>query len=252
MNQLEGKKAIVTGASRGIGRHIAIEFARQGADVALIARSEDLLQLVADEIVDLGRRSVVQVADVTDESQVAAAIEAAVEGLGGVDVVVNNAGGNSFSSPIVGMRFSGWQKTQRLNVDSAVHVLQAVGPVLLGQKSGSVINVASVAGLFGAPMMSHYGAAKAAVISLTRSVAVEWAWAGVRVNTLLPGWIETDLTQFLRDAPDGGAGVLARVPMQRWGRPEEVAAGAVFLASDASSLMTGQELVLDGGLTIMP
>lgn len=252
MNQLEGKKAIVTGASRGIGRHIAIEFARQGADVAVIARSEDLLQTVADEIVDLGRRSAVQVADVTDESQVVAAIEGAVEALGGVDVVVNNAGGNSFSSPVVGMRFSGWQKTQRLNVESAVHVLQAVGPVLLGQKSGSVINVASVAGLFGAPMMSHYGAAKAAVISLTRSVAVEWAWAGVRVNTLLPGWIETDLTQFLRDAPDGGAGVLSRVPMQRWGRPEEVAAGAVFLASDASSLMTGQELVLDGGLTIMP
>ena len=252
MNQLAGKKAIVTGASRGIGRHIAIEFARQGADVAVIARSGDLLQVVADEIVDLGRQSVVQVADVTDASQVAAAVDGAVEGLGGVDVVVNNAGGNSFSSPIVGMRFSGWQKTQRLNVESAVHVLQAVGPVLLGQKSGSVINVASVAGLFGAPMMSHYGAAKAAVISLTRSVAVEWAWAGVRVNTLLPGWIETDLTQFLRDAPDGGAGVLSRVPMQRWGRPEEVAAGAVFLASDASSLMTGQELVLDGGLTIMP
>jgi 2-deoxy-D-gluconate 3-dehydrogenase len=252
MNQLAGKKAIVTGASRGIGRHIAIEFARQGADVAVVARSGDLLQAVADEIVDLGRQSVVQVADVTDESQVAAAVDGAVEGLGGVDVVVNNAGGNSFSSPIVGMRFSGWQKTQRLNVESAVHVLQAVGPVLLGQKSGSVINVASVAGLFGAPMMSHYGAAKAAVISLTRSVAVEWAWAGVRVNTLLPGWIDTDLTQFLRDAPDGGAGVLSRVPMQRWGRPEEVAAGAVFLASEASSLMTGQELVLDGGLTIMP
>ena len=100
--------------------------------------------------------------------------------------------------------------------------------------------------------MSHYGAAKAAIISLTRSLAVEWAWAGVRVNTLLPGWIDTDLTQFLRDAPDGGAGALARVPMQRWGRPAEIAAGAVFLASDASSFMTGQELVLDGGLTVMP
>jgi NAD(P)-dependent dehydrogenase (short-subunit alcohol dehydrogenase family) len=101
-------------------------------------------------------------------------------------------------------------------------------------------------------MMSHYGAAKAAIISLTRSIAVEWAWSGVRVNTLLPGWIQTDLTQFLRDAPDGGAGVLARVPMQRWGQPAEVAAGAVFLGSDASSFMTGQELVLDGGLTVMP
>lgn len=252
MKPLEGKKAVVTGASRGIGKHIAIEYARQGADVALIARSEDLLNEVAAEVVDLGRNAVVKVADVTDEAAITAAVQDAIEGLGGVDVVVNNAGGNSFSSPIVGMRFSGWQKTQRLNVDSTVHVLQAVGPVLMGQKSGSVINVASVAGLAGAPMMSHYGAAKAAIISLTRSVAVEWAWAGVRVNTLLPGWIETELTQFLRDAPDGGAGALARVPMQRWGQPAEIAAGAVFLASDASSFMTGQELVLDGGLTIMP
>lgn len=252
MSQLEGKKAIVTGASRGIGRHIAVEYARQGADVALVARSQDLLTEVAGEVDRAGRKAVVRVADVTDAEQIAAAVDEAVSELGGVDVVVNNAGGNSFSSPLVGMRFSGWQKTQRLNVESAVHVLQAVGPVLLGQKSGSVINMASVAGLGGAPLMSHYGAAKAAIISLTRSLAVEWAWAGVRVNTLLPGWIETDLTQFLRDAPDGGAGALARVPMQRWGQPAEIAAGAVFLASDASSFMTGQELVLDGGLTVMP
>ncbi len=252
MNQLEGKKAIVTGASRGIGRDIAIEYARQGADVALIARSQALLEQVASEIEATGHKAVVQVADVTDEQQIAAAVEQATSELGGVDIVVNNAGGNSFSAPVVGMRFSGWQKTQRLNVESAVHVLQAVGPVLLGQKSGSVINLASVAGLRGAPLMSHYGAAKAAIISLTRSVAVEWAWANVRVNTLLPGWIETDLTQFLRDAPDAGAGALARVPMQRWGQPAEIAAGAVFLASDASSFMTGQELILDGGLSAMP
>lgn len=252
MNQLEGKKAIVTGASRGIGRDIAIEFARQGADVAVLARSQDLLDEVASQISETGRKAVVKTADVTDEQQITSAIAQAIADLGGVDVVVNNAGGNSFSSPVVGMRFSGWQKTQRLNVESTVHVLQAVGPVLLGQKSGSVINLASVAGLRGAPMMSHYGAAKAAIISLTRSLAVEWAWANVRVNTLLPGWIETDLTQFLRDAPDAGAGALSRVPMQRWGQPGEIAAGAVFLASDASSFMTGQELILDGGLSAMP
>ena len=154
--------------------------------MALIARSEDLLNEVAAEVVDLGRNAVVKVADVTDEAAITAAVLGAIDGLGGVDVVVNNAGGNSFSSPIVGMRFSGWQKTQRLNVDSTVHVLQAVGPVLMGQKSGSVINVASVAGLAGAPMMSHYGAAKAAIISLTRSVAVEWAWAGCASTRCCP------------------------------------------------------------------
>jgi 2-deoxy-D-gluconate 3-dehydrogenase len=252
MSQLEGKKAVVTGASRGIGRAIAVEYARQGADVALLARNRELLDEVAGEVAGLGRSAVVVVADVLDEASVATGVQEAVAGLGGLDIVVNNAGGNSFSSPLVGMRFSGWQKTQRLNVESIVHVLQAAAPVLVDQTSGSVINVASVAGLRGAPMMSHYGAAKAAVMSLTRSLAVEWAWAGVRVNTLLPGWIETDLTEFLRQAPDGGAGVLARVPMQRWGQVSEIAAGAVFLASDASSFMTGQELVLDGGLSVMP
>lgn len=252
MNQLEGKRAIVTGASRGIGREIAVEFARQGADVALIARDEQRLAEVAEQIRAMGRHVVVATADVTDQQRLVEAVEEAMEGLSGVDVVVNNAGGNSFSSPVAGMRFGGWQKTQRLNVESTFHVLQAVGPTLLDQKSGSVINMASVAGVAGAPMMSHYGAAKAAIISLTRSIAIEWAWAGVRANTLVPGWIETDLSQFLRDAPDGGQGALARVPMQRWGRPAEIAAGAVFLASDASSFMTGQELVLDGGLTVMP
>ena len=252
MSQLEGKKAIVTGASRGIGREIALEFARQGADVALLARNEELLASAADTVREMGRNAVVDAVDVTDGEAVAASVARSIEALGGVDIVVNNAGGNSFSAPLVGMRFSGWQKTQRLNVESVVHVLQAVGPTLLEQKSGSVINLASVAGIVGSPLMSHYGAAKAAVISLSRSLAVEWAWAGVRVNTLLPGWIETDLTQFLRDAPDAGKGALARVPMQRWGTPAEIAAGAVFLASDASSFMTGQELVLDGGLTIMP
>ena len=252
MSQLEGKKAIVTGASRGIGREIALEFARQGADVALLARNEELLNSAAQTVRELGRTAVVEAVDVTDEEAISAAIARVIEALGGVDIVVNNAGGNSFSAPLVGMRFSGWQKTQRLNVESVVHVLQAVGPTLLEQKSGSVINLASVAGVVGSPLMSHYGAAKAAVISLTRSLAIEWAWAGVRVNTLLPGWIDTDLTQFLRDAPDGGKGALSRVPMQRWGTPADIAAGAVFLASDASSFMTGQELILDGGLTVMP
>ncbi|MEI2785092.1 MAG: SDR family NAD(P)-dependent oxidoreductase [Candidatus Nanopelagicales bacterium] len=252
MSQLSGKRAIVTGASRGIGRAIAVEYARQGADVALLARNEEMLTEVAQEIEGLGRMAVVTVADVLDPAAVHAAAQSAIRELGGLDIVVNNAGGNSFSSPVVGMRFSGWEKTQKLNVDSTVHMLQAVGPTLLEQKSGSVINVASVAGMRGAPLMSHYGAAKAAIMSLTRSVAVEWAWAGVRVNTLLPGWIETDLTEFLRAAPDNGAGVLARVPMQRWGQVPEIAAGAVFLASDASSFMTGQELILDGGLSAMP
>ena len=190
--------------------------------------------------------------DVTDAEAIGAAVAEATDKLGPIDVLVNNAGGNSFSMPLAGMRFSGWEKTLRLNLDSIVHATQAVLPQMLERKTGAIVNIASVAGLRGAPLMSHYGAAKAAVISLTQSVAVETAWAGVRVNALVPGWIETDLTGFLRDSEDAEKGTLARVPMSRWGRVEEIAEPALFLASDAASFMTGQVLVVDGGLSAMP
>lgn len=249
---LEGRTALVTGASRGIGRAIAEAYADAGADVALVARDAEKLAEVAAAIEGRGRRAVVLPCDVTDLESVQATVARAVHELGHLDVVVNNAGGNSFSMPLAGMRFSGWEKTIRLNLDSVVHVSQAVLPHLLERKSGVIINVASVAGLQGAPMMSHYAAAKAAVISLTQSLALETAWAGIRVNALVPGWIETDLTDFLRASDDAEKGALARVPMARWGSSEEIAQPAVFLASDASSFMTGQCLVVDGGLSAMP
>jgi len=135
----------------------------------------------------------------------------------------------------------------RLNLDSTIYVCQAAGAHLRERGSGSVINVASVAGMSGTPGLIPYGASKAAVISVTRTLAVEWAPYGIRVNALCPGWTATDLNQILRDAPDGGRSVIANVPMGRWGRPEEMAGPAVFLASDASSYMTGQVLVVDGG-----
>lgn len=258
--RLDGKRALVTGASRGIGRAIAVAYARAGADVAVSARDEQLLAQVAGEISAAGRRAVVVPADVLDGEAVRAAVAAAAEQLGGLDILVNNAGGNSFSSPLAGMRFSGWEKTFRLNVDSAVHVLQAAAPFLLAPSGaastdgtrGSVINMSSVAALAGAPVMSHYAAAKAAISSLTRSLALEWAHAGVRVNTLVPGWVETDLTEFLRKDDATEQSLLSRVPMGRWGSAAEIAEPAVFLASDASRFMTGQELVIDGGLSAMP
>jgi NAD(P)-dependent dehydrogenase (short-subunit alcohol dehydrogenase family) len=248
---LTGKKALVTGASRGIGRGIAVAYAAAGADVALLARNADLLAEVAEEIEGLGRHAVIATADVLDAESTRAATAEAIEALGGLDILVNNAGGNSFSIPVAQMRMSGWDKTLRLNLDSIVHITQESLPAL-GEGGGSIINISSVAGLRGAPTMAHYGAAKAALISLTQSLAVETAWTGVRVNALVPGWIETDLTDFLRASDEAERAALSRVPMQRWGRVEEIAEPAVFLASDAASFMTGQVLIVDGGLSAMP
>jgi 2-deoxy-D-gluconate 3-dehydrogenase len=247
---LEGKRALVTGASRGIGRAIAQAYAAAGADVAVLARDGERLAEVAALVENEGRKAVVLVGDVTDRASVALAVATAWEALGGLDVVVNNAGGNSFSRPFLETREDGWQKVLRLNLDSTTNVCREAGPRLLAQGSGAVVNIASVAGLAAWPNMAHYGVAKAAVLSLTRTLAVEWARAGVRVNALVPGWVATDLTEFARTDEAIGAGFLARVPMGRWARPEEMAGPAVFLASDAASFMTGQALVVDGGLSV--
>jgi NAD(P)-dependent dehydrogenase (short-subunit alcohol dehydrogenase family) len=248
---LTGKTAFVTGASRGIGRVIAAAFAGAGADVALVARSEDGLKETAQEIIGLGRKAVVIPADVTEEEAVNAAVDEAISRLGQLDIVVNNAGGNNFTVPVLDMRPSGWHKVVRLNLDSTLYVCRAAGRHLTERGTGSVINVASVAGLSAAPGLSHYGAAKAAVVSLTKSLAVEWAAQGVRVNALCPGWTATDLNRFLWDNEDGSKAITAGIPMGRWGRAEEMAGPAVFLASQASSFMTGQVLVVDGGQTVI-
>lgn len=246
---LAGQQALVTGASRGIGRAIAIAFAEAGADVAVSARSVELLEGVASEIRTHGRKAVVVPADITDVDQIRESVVTAATELGGLTTLVNNAGGNSFSAPVAGMRPSGWEKTFTLNVDSVFHYCQAAAEFLFAADDASVINLASVAGLGGSPLMSHYGAAKAAVISLSQSLAAEWAYQGVRVNALLPGWIDTDLTEFLRATDEVEKSVLSQVPMQRWGNTKEIAEPAVFLASSASSFMTGQTLVVDGGLS---
>lgn len=247
---LAGRNALVTGASRGIGRSIAISLSENGAHVILVARNEELLNGVKAEIESMGGSAQVIAADLALEEaaeQIAQQID-----VDSLHILVNNAGGNSFMSPVQSMRLSGWRKTLNLNLDSIVALTQALIPRLVNSGNGSVINVASVAGLNSSPFMSHYGAAKAALISFSRSLAVELAAQGVRVNSLVPGWIETDLTDFLRDTKEAEAGALSRVPMARWGRPEEIADAALFLASDSSSFMTGQELIVDGGLTAMP
>ncbi len=249
---LSGKNAFVTGASRGIGQAIAVGLAAAGADVALVARSEDGLAETASDITALGRKAFVIPADVTSQQAVADAAAAAIDQLGYVDIVVNNAGGSNFMVGFRDLRLAGWEKLMRLNLDSAVYVCHAFAGHLLERRQGSVINVASVAGVMGSPFLSPYGAAKAGLISLTKSLAVEWGAEGVRVNALCPGWTATALNRNLWEDPDAGPATVATVPMRRWGNAEEMAGPAVFLASPASSYMTGQVLLIDGGQTVHP
>ncbi len=244
---LTGRTALVTGASRGIGRAIAVGLARAGADVALSARDEARLAEVRGEVEALGRRAVVVPADVTDAEECARLAAQAIEGLGQLDVLVNNAGGSSFMGPFTELRFRGWEKVMRLNVDSIVHLSQAVGRHMLERRTGSVINVASVAGLKGTPELAPYGASKAAVVSLTRSLALEWGASGVRVNALCPGWTKTDLNAPLWGDEATAAHLVSTTGMKRWAEAEEMVGPTVFLASDASSFLTGQALVVDGG-----
>jgi 2-deoxy-D-gluconate 3-dehydrogenase len=246
---LSGRTALVTGASRGIGRALALGLAEAGADVAVSARDEQALIGVAEQVEALGRLAVVLPADVTDAEACEQLVADAIAGLGHLDVLVNNAGGSSYMGAFTELRFSGWEKTMRLNVDSVVHLCQAAGRHMTGRGTGSIVNVASVAGLTASPLLAAYGASKAAVISLTKTLAHEWGSHGVRVNALCPGWTKTDLNRGLWEGPDGGAAFVANQPLKRWASVQEMVGPTVFLASDASSYLTGQALVVDGGQT---
>jgi NAD(P)-dependent dehydrogenase (short-subunit alcohol dehydrogenase family) len=250
--ELQGRTAIVTGASRGIGRAIAELFAAEGARVTLVSRSPEGLDDTAQAIRAAGGSALVVAADVTAPDTGERVVAATLDEFGSVDVLVNNAGGNTFMAPISDLRPSGWDKAIALNLGSAIRLIQAALPSLVASGHGSIVNVSSVTALRAAPLLGAYGAAKAALVSATQTLAVELGVQPVRVNALVPGWIATDLTDFLRHDETLEGGVLERVPMGRWGRPEEIAQAALFLAGDRSSFMTGQSLVVDGGLSANP
>ncbi|HEX2025924.1 MAG TPA: SDR family oxidoreductase, partial [Actinomycetota bacterium] len=217
----------------------------------LAARGREALEKTAREVEERGRRAVTVPTDVTEQAQVDAMVETAVSELGGIDVLVNNAGAAPFFSTIETVRPEGFEKYFRVNFLSAVYCTRAAGPHLIARGQGaSVINVASVAAFIASPGLTYYSTAKAALINLTRTVAREWAGHGVRVNAIAPGWVETELNEGARQDPTFHEAIRSSIPMGRWGRAEEVAAVARFLASDEASFMTGSVVVVDGGQTV--
>ena len=246
---LEGKVAIVTGASRGIGRSIALGFAEVGANVAVAARSADDLETLGKEIEALGRKALVVPTDVTDREALESLFEKTVKELGGLDILVNNAGGSNFTAPLVTVKPKGWDKIRALNYDSVFHATQLGAQAMLASGGGSIIQIASVAGIQGAQGLSFYSAAKGGVRLFTQAVAKELAGSKVRLNSIAPGWIDTPLNEWMTSDEAALREAEKMIPMGRIGTPEEIVGAAIYLASDAASFVTGTTLVVDGGQT---
>jgi NAD(P)-dependent dehydrogenase (short-subunit alcohol dehydrogenase family) len=248
---LESKRALVTGASRGIGAAIAIAFAEAGADVAVTARTTSDLEEIAGKVEATGRRGIPITCDVVKTDDVERCVAKTLEELGGIDILVNNAGGTRFMAPFLATREEGWDKGIALNLKSVFTFSQRAGAHMVERGSGSVINIASMAALHASPTLSFYGAAKAAVVNLTKTLAVEWGHSGVRVNAICPGWVKTALnTNLWRDDPAIAAATVENVALQRWGETSDIVGAAIYLASDASLYTTGAAIPINGGLVV--
>jgi 2-deoxy-D-gluconate 3-dehydrogenase len=243
---LDGKVAVVTGAGRGLGQAIACALAEAGADVALLARSAEELGATARQVQSFGRRALALPTDVTAEAAVEDAAEAVVESFGRVDVLVNNAGVGHVA-PLLELTLDQLRRILDVNVVGAFLAARAFGAHMVAQRKGTIINIASIAGLAGEPELTAYAASKGAIIAFTRALAVEWARHGVTVNALAPGYFRTDLNKKALDNPEIGPRIVKHIPLRRVGQPEELGPMVVYLASDAAAFMTGSVVVVDGG-----
>lgn len=246
---LTGRAAIVTGGGRGIGKALALGLAGAGANVAVAARTASEIEETAAEIRALGRKALALPTDVRLSEQVVNLVQKTYEEWGRLDIMVNNAGG-TFSAKTLEMSDGAWDAIIRENLKSAFLGSKEAGKIMLNQKRGSIINIASIAGLFSYQMNASYGAAKAAIIALTKTLAADLGSYHVRVNAIAPGFIETaGLLQVYAARPGIREKRMASVPLGRLGKPEDIVGVTIFLASDASDYVTGQTLIVDGGLS---
>lgn len=247
--RLENKIALVTGAGRGIGRALAIGLAEAGADVALFARTSSDIEEVAAEIRALGRKAYPFQVDVTKREQIEQAVGQIMDKAGRLDILINNAGMN-IRSQALAVTDEEWDTIMQTNLKSAFLCAQIVGQSMKEQGYGRIINIASVAGHVALRTGVVYAATKAAMIQMTKVLALEWGKFGINVNSIGPWYFKTTLTEKILANPDFLADVIARTPLQRVGELEELVGPAVFLASDAANYVTGQTLFVDGGMTI--
>ncbi len=247
---LKGRVAVVTGGNGGIGLGMARGLAAAGAAVVVAGRNRDKSLKAVKELEVLGARALAVEVDVTDEASVEALIRRTVEGLGRVDVLVNNAGTNIRKQPEQ-YSLAEWRTVLDTNLTSAFLASRAAHPHMKAQGGGKIINIGSMMSIFGASFTAAYAASKGGIVQLTKALATAWARDHIQVNAVLPGWIDTDLTaEARRQVPGLHENVLRRTPEHRWGAPEDLAGIAVFLASPASDFLTGTAIPVDGGYSV--
>jgi NAD(P)-dependent dehydrogenase (short-subunit alcohol dehydrogenase family) len=249
MFRLDGRVALITGGAGGLGEVFARTLAAAGADLVLVGRRLDVAQQLADDLAGAsGRRVVALAADVTDETQVAALAQHALEALGRVDILVNSAGVN-LRKPALDFSREEWQRVLDINLTGPFLCAQAFAPGMIERRWGRIINISSMLGHVGLAERPPYTAAKGGLIQLTRTLAIEWAPHAVTVNALAPGPFGTEMNRPLMNNPQAYKAFADRIPLGRWGETHELAGPILFLASEASSFMTGAVLTVDGGWT---
>ncbi|MEE2657833.1 MAG: glucose 1-dehydrogenase [Candidatus Latescibacterota bacterium] len=246
---LGGQRALVTGASKGLGKAMAYSLSGAGAEVAITSRHLGEAEEVASKIAEhTGHRVIAIEADASDRKQVESCVEKAISELGNLDILVNNAGVN-LRGPVVELDDEAWETVLGINLSGPFYYCRAVGKHMLQREYGRVINIGSTLSAISIPHRAPYASSKGGILQLTRTLAVEWAESGVTVNAICPGPFATPINRVLLEDPEAARSMVAKVPMARWGDPEELATTVLYFASPASSFTTGAAMFVDGGYT---